>query len=430
MLLHVGCVPTLVVSSADMAREMMKQHDIVFSNRPKTTAADVFSYSYRDVGFSPYGEYWRQVRKLCVLELLSAKRVESFQSVRKEHASNLIKMIKQASFNKEAINLRVMLVEVVNNIVCRCVLGEKAEECNVRLGELSRRVTSQFTHFSFGDLFPYLAWMDILTGLIARLTATHRGLESVFDSVIQQHKSDATSSGNNDFVDILVRLQKDGMLDNHQLTADNLKAILMDMIVGGIETTSTTIEWAMAELMRNPNTRKKVQEEIRRVVGKKPNIEMEDIKQIKYLNYIIKETLRLHPAAPLLLPRETSETVTLGGYHIPAKTKVLVNATAIQSDAELWDRPYEFCPDRFENNPIDYRGRDYQFIPFGGGRRGCPGITFGIASVEYLLANLLHWFDWELPDGVVAEKLDMSEENGLTVHQKIPVRVIPVLHFP
>lgn len=201
------------------------------------------------------------------------------------------------------------------------------------------------------------------------------------------------------------------------------------MFGAGTDTTAVTVEWAMAELVKHPDAMKKAQAEIRRVVGEKAKVGEEDLHQLHYLKLIIKETLRLHPAAPLLVPRETLTDVEVKGYHIAANTRVFVNAWAIARDPNSWKKPEEFLPERFANIPIDFKGRDFQFIPFGAGRRSCPGMSFGINSVELALANLLYWFNWELPKGLTKDDLDMSEDVGITVHMKFPLRMVPKLHF-
>jgi cytochrome P450 len=198
------------------------------------------------------------------------------------------------------------------------------------------------------------------------------------------------------------------------------------MFVGGTDTSSTILEWSMAELVKNPSIMKRAQEEVRKVVNKKSKIDVNDIKKMDYLKCILKETLRLHPPLPLSVPRETITSVKIGGYDIPAKTKVFVNTWAIQRDPKVWERPEEFIPERFEDSPMDYKGQDFEFIPFGGGRRGCPGMTFGVAAVENVVANLLCWFDWKL----LGEDLDMTEINALTASKKIPLHLVPTLHSP
>ena len=203
------------------------------------------------------------------------------------------------------------------------------------------------------------------------------------------------------------------------------------MFVGGTDTTSTTLEWLMAELLKTPSTMKRAREEVRRVVGKKSRIDLNDINQMNYLKCVIKETLRLHPPVPLMVPRETTNSVKLGGYDIPPKTRVYVNAWAVHRDPEVWDRPEEFLPERFIDNPIDFIGQDFELFPFGGGRRACPGSTFSVSSIEYVIANLLYWFDWRLPNAnVKGEDLDMSEAKSFVVSKKIPLHLVPSLHSP
>jgi cytochrome P450 len=194
------------------------------------------------------------------------------------------------------------------------------------------------------------------------------------------------------------------------------------MFSAGTDTISTLLEWAMTELLRHPNIMKKLQEEVKSVVGDRTNITEDDLGNMKYLQAVIKETLRLHPPIPLLVPRENRQDIKLKGYHIKAGTRVIINAWAIARDPTYWNQPEEFKPERFLNNSIDIKGNDFELIPFGAGRRGCPGIVYAMAANELVLANLVHQFKWELPDGVAGlETLDMSETFGLTMHRKTPL---------
>ncbi|KAF8378206.1 hypothetical protein HHK36_029544 [Tetracentron sinense] len=231
MLLHLGHAPTLVVSSAEMATEIMKTNDIVFANRPMITAAKVFLYGGIDVGFSPYGEYWRQVRRICVLDLLSVKKVQSLKYVREEEVAVMIENISRSCASGATINLSEILLAISNNIVCRSVLGRKYEEKEgkSKFGELSREVMVLFGAFSFGDYFPSFGWMDVLTGFASKLNKTFRALDAFFDQVIEEHlnsKRDNDDDDKNDFVDLLLNVQKSSMLDI-KLTRDNIKAIIL-----------------------------------------------------------------------------------------------------------------------------------------------------------------------------------------------------------
>ncbi|MBA0725071.1 hypothetical protein Golax_021688 [Gossypium laxum] len=336
MLLHIGHTPTLVVSSAELAEEMVRNHDIVFSNRPITTAVKILLYGCKDFGFAPYNEYWRLARKICILHLLSLKRVQSIQFVREEEVLTLINKIRGRCLDASPINMTEMLLGTSHNLISRCVIGLKGDEeggSGARFGEVTRRFMHQISEFNVGDMFPSLGWLDVLSGFIGRLKETAKEMDEFLDKVIEEHKA-LKSYDEKDFVHILLQLQSDGMLGT-ELTRDHFKAILADMFVAGTESVATATEWTMAELMRHPNIMKKAQDEVRKVVGKKPKIDAEDIHRMDYLKCIIKETLRLHPPAPLMSPRQTSTSVKLEDYHIPPKTTVFVNVWAIQRDPGL-----------------------------------------------------------------------------------------------
>lgn len=194
------------------------------------------------------------------------------------------------------------------------------------------------------------------------------------------------------------------------------------MFAAGTDTTYTVLEWAMTELLRHPRVMKRAKEEIREVVGSKKHVNEEDVSKMAYLKAILKETLRVHPPIPLLVPRESIQDINLNGYEIKSGTVVIINAWAIAGEGSIWERPKEFEPERFLKSSIDFKGVDFEFIPFGAGRRGCPGTGFAMAINEVVLANVVHQFDWVLPDGL--EDLDMSETQGLTMHRKFPLTAI------
>lgn len=179
-------------------------------------------------------------------------------------------------------------------------------------------------------------------------------------------------------------------------------------------------------MMKNPRIMKKAQDEVRHVFDGKGNIDETGLEELKYLNLVIKETLRFHPPVPLLLPRVCGERCEINGYEIPEKAKVVVNAWAIGRDPNLWDDAESFIPERFLDSTIEYKGNNFEYIPFGAGRRICPGMNFGLANVKFELAQLLFHFDWKLPGGMKQEEIDMTEEFGATVGRKEDLIVIPV----
>lgn len=202
-----------------------------------------------------------------------------------------------------------------------------------------------------------------------------------------------------------------------------------NLFLGGIDTGAITMVWAMAELAKNPKVMKKAQEQVRKCIGNNGKFTETDTDQLQYLKMVIKETLRLHPPAPMLLPRETISHCKIQGYNIEPKTIVYINDWAIARDPEVWRDPEKFIPERFDGSSVDYKGQHFEFLPFGAGRRVCPGMYMGMATVELGLANLLYWFDWKLPDGMKEEDLDMEEASGslsLTVAKRTPLNLVPV----
>ena len=198
------------------------------------------------------------------------------------------------------------------------------------------------------------------------------------------------------------------------------------MFAAGTDTTSTAMEWAMAEVITHPDSMRKLQDELRAAVGGSGHVITEDhIDKLHYLKAVVKETLRLHPPIPLLVPREPQDDAEILGHHVPAGTRVVINAWAIGRDPAAWERAEEFVPERFLDGAVDYKGQDFQLIPFGAGRRGCPGVGFAAATVEMALASLMYHFDWE-PAGA---SLDMREVNGLAVHLKSGLPLVAKLRF-
>ncbi|KAL8149913.1 hypothetical protein AgCh_006789 [Apium graveolens] len=213
--------------------------------------------------------------------------------------------------------------------------------------------------------------------------------------------------------------------DSSDYTFDHIKAILMNVLVAGSDTSAAAVVWAMTLLIKNPSKMKKVQQEVRDITGNKGFVDENDVQKLVYLKAVVKEAMRWHPPLPLLLPYETIDKCVISGYQIEAKTRVYVNAYAIGRDPECYDNPDEFLPERFMNSNIDFKGQHFELIPFGAGRRMCPGLSIGVATTELALANLLYSFNWKLPPGKIKEDIDMATATGLTVHKKNHLCLVP-----
>ncbi|XP_019181897.1 PREDICTED: cytochrome P450 71A3-like [Ipomoea nil] len=421
ILLQFGSVPVLVASSSDAAREIMKDHDLIFSDRPKSTITDRLLYGAKDVAFAPYGEYWRQVRSICVLHLLSNKRVQSFRNVREEETQLMVQKIKQSCGSP--INLTDILLWLNNNIISRVALGRKYyteedgqnEETTKDIMGLLEQYIELLGVFDIGDYIPWLAWVNRINGFDRRVEKLAKELDEFIEGVVEEHsRVEKKEADGLDLVDILLQIQREDKI-GFPIHRESIKALILDMFVAGTHTSYTVLEWAMAELIKNPKIMKKLQNEVRTKF--KTN---EDIETMKYFKAVIKETLRFHSPAPLLLPRKTIQDVKVMGFHVTAGTHVLVNSWGIGRDPTIWENSEEFNPERFLNSNVDYKGMHFELIPFGAGRRGCPGLAFGVTTVELALATLIREFDFALAE----EKLDMNEGSGITCHKKIPLVVI------
>ncbi|KAL4644275.1 hypothetical protein ACB092_02G152900 [Castanea dentata] len=428
--LRIGYLHMVAVSSPDMARQVLQFQDNIFSNRPATIAISYLTYDRADMAFAHYGPFWRQMRKLCVMKLFSRKRAESWESVRDEVDSTVRDV---AANTGKAVNIGELVFSLTRNIIYRAAFGSLSHDGQDEFIGILQEFSKLFGAFNIADFIPWLGWADP-QGLNARLEKARRSLDGFIDHIIDDHinkkKNHGVVEGDTDMVDDLLAFYSEEAKvnesdDSIKLTRDNIKAIIMDVMFGGTETVASAIEWAMAELMKSPEDLKKVQQELADVVGLDRRVEEGDFDKLKYLKCCLKETLRLHPPIPLLL-HETSEDAEVAGYYIPAKSRVMINAWAIGRDNNSWEDAETFKPSRFLQEGVpDYKGSNFEFIPFGSGRRSCPGMQLGLYALDLCVAHLLHCFTWELPDGMKPSEMDMNDVFGLTAPRAIRLVAVP-----
>uniref|UniRef100_A0ACD5XZF8 Uncharacterized protein n=1 Tax=Avena sativa TaxID=4498 RepID=A0ACD5XZF8_AVESA len=431
MCLKLGRRRTLVVSTAAAAADLYRNHDLAFASRVPSAAVDKLSFGPdKNVSFSPYGDAWRRRKKMAVVHLLSPRRADSFGPVRAAEAAALVAAARRAAEAGEAVELRDLLYGYSNAVVTRAAAGTAGVTVE-KMKRLMGNTTALMSGLQAEDVLPGAAAKVVrwATGLDKRLDGQVEAWDKFLSEMIAEHlekKCADGAGGEEDFLDVLLRLREEGTA-GLELTDDRIKSIVKDMIFAGTETSSTTLEWAMAELIRNPRAMAKLQDEITRVTNGKTCIEEDDLSRMEYLKAVLKEVLRLHPPAPLLVPHESTTQAVVQGYQIPAKSALFINAWAIGRDPAAWgDAAEEFRPERFLDGGgmigVDLRGNDYQLLPFGAGRRICPAISFALPALEIALASLVRYFDWELPTGT---RLDMSEAPGLTTPPLAPLRLVP-----
>uniref|UniRef100_A0A0E0LIJ0 Cytochrome P450 n=1 Tax=Oryza punctata TaxID=4537 RepID=A0A0E0LIJ0_ORYPU len=440
MQLWFGEVPTVVVSSPEAAQEILRSHDLAFADRHMTSTTAVVTFGGADVVMAPYGERWRHLRKLLTQELLTVSRVRSFRRVREEEVSRLVRDLSAAAAAADSsdagVNLTEMVARMTNDTVLRCSVGSRCKYSGEYLAAL-RAVVRLSSGITVADLFPSSRLASMVGTAPRRALANRKKMEWIIEQIIQERKDQmetdtgdqaAAAESKPCSLHVLLRLQKEGGTPI-PITNEVIVVLFIDMFAAGTDTSSTTLIWTMAELIRSPRVMAKVQAEIRQAFQGKNTITEDDLGQLSYLKMVIKESLRLHCPVPLLSPRKCRETTKVMGYDIPKGTSVFVNVWAICRDSKYWEDAEDFKPERFEKRDIEYKGSNFEFLPFGSGRRICPGINLGLANMEFALANLLYYFDWKLPNGMLYKDLDMREAPGLVAGKLTSLNVCPVTHI-
>ncbi|KAJ1271554.1 hypothetical protein BS78_06G136000, partial [Paspalum vaginatum] len=375
-------------------------------------------------------------RRACLSELLGAPRVRGFRHAREAEAAALIAAVRDASRAGCPVNLSERLLSTSNRVVMRVAFGDHGGEGSAAAVVVLEEAQKHFGAFYVSDYVPWLGWLDALRGLPRRLERYFHELDAFYERLIHDHLNKAkaadSDSMEDDLVDVLLRLHGDPA---HRATfgsRDATKGILMDIFIAGTDTTAATLEWTMTELIRHPDILSKAQHEVRSIMegsgddNDRDMVRETDLPRLRYLKQVIRESMRLHPPAPLLVPRETTEACTVRGYEIPARTRVIVNAAAIGRDPDAWGPDAaRFVPERHEGEGVDLSDHkpwhdSFALVPFGMGRRSCPAVHFATAVVELLLANLLFCFDWPAPRGEV----DVEEKQGLIVSRKNPLVLV------
>ncbi|KAA0053469.1 hypothetical protein IC582_008290 [Cucumis melo] len=430
MHLRFGSFPVVVGSSVEMAKIFLKTQDLNFVSRPKTAAGKYTTYNYSDITWSQYGPYWRQARKMCLMELFSARRLDSYEYIRKEEMNALLREIYKSC--GEVIKIKDYLSTVSLNVISRMVLGKKytdeSENGIVSPDEFKKMLDELFLLsgvLNIGDSIPWIDFLD-LQGYVKRMKALSKKFDRFLEHVLDEHNERRKGVEDyvaKDMVDVLLQLADDPDLEV-KLERHGVKAFTQDLIAGGTESSAVTVEWAMSELLKKPEIFNKAREELDRVIGRERWVEEKDIINLPYIDAIAKETMRLHPVAPMLVPRMTREDCQIAGYDIVKGTRVFVNVWTIGRDPTVWENPLEFKPERFMGKNIDVKGQDFELLPFGSGRRMCPGYSLGLKVIQSSLANLLHGFTWKLSGDMKNEDLNMDEVFGLSTPKKFPLDVV------
>ncbi|MED6179925.1 hypothetical protein PIB30_005383 [Stylosanthes scabra] len=431
LLLKLGTRNVLVVSSPSAVEECFTKNDITFANRPRTLAAKHLNYNQTTVGFARYGDHWRNLRRLTTMELFSTNRLAMFARLREEEVQLLVKQIfdeccmgkKEGA--KVEIELKTKLIDFSFNVMLRMISGKRyygkhgVAEGGKEFQILMREFTELEGNGNLNDFFPVLRWVDF-QGLEKRMIELMKKMDRFLQNLLDEHRTNRTSINqkmNMTLIDVMLHLRE---TEPEFYTDDNMKGVMLIMLVAGSETSAITMEWALSLLLNHPEAMVKVRNEIDTKVGKDQLVKESDLVNLKNLQNVITETLRLYPVTPQLLPHESSCDCIVGGFHIPKGTMLLVNLWTLHRNGELWKDPTRFMPERFE---VEGGGGEvcYNMIPFGIGRRACPGAVFAKRIMGHTLGALIQCFEFER---VGSEEINMKEGLGLTMPRVEPLMAL------
>ncbi|GLT58602.1 hypothetical protein SLA2020_314810 [Shorea laevis] len=435
--INLGSRKVLVVNNSEIAKECLTTNDKAFASRPKFVSTELLGYDNSMIGFAPYGPYWRQVRKVATLELLSNYRLEMLRHARESTIYASLQELyglwkkQRDSSDKALADMEKWFMNVTRNVMAKIIVGKQLNSSDAE-SERWIRLLKEFMELSgrfvLGDALPFLRWLDI-RGDEKAMKKTAAELDQVVEEWLQEHKQqrilDETKS-DEDFMDAMLS----GLgVDNEQLADITIKATCLSLAIAGIDTSAITLIWTLSLLLNNQYALKKLQHEIDTIVGEERKVNESDLKNLDYLQAIIKETMRLYPAVPLSLPHQSTEDCTVSGYHVPTGIGMFTNLPKIQRDSSMWMDPDEFQPERFlvSNKEVDVKGKNFELIPFGSGRRICPGINLALQVIQLTLANLVHEFEIST---LLDQPVDMQEGVGLTNLKATPLEVLIIPRLP
>ncbi|KAI3760588.1 hypothetical protein L1987_50985 [Smallanthus sonchifolius] len=395
--LFLGSTPCVVASSPEIAKEILKTHDNVFLDRPHNSIVDYFAYGGKGFIFARYGSYWKFLKKIIMSELLNGKTLDFLCPVRRDETNRFIKYLSQKAKDGKFVELEGELMKMTSNVISRLFMSKRCSEEEDELGDITKIITETaeiIGKFNFSDHIWFCKNLDL-----QGFGKVSKDVNSRFDALMER------------------------IIKKHEEARKEEKGV--DIFAAGTDTSAITIEWALAELINHPNIMKKAQEEIDQVIGKNRLVQESDVPNLPYLQAIVKESLRLHPTAPLIL-RLSTQDCTVGGYYIPTNTTTLVNVWSLGRDPMHWESPLEFMPERFEGKQLDVRGQHFHLLPFGTGRRMCPGTSLALLTVYTTLGAMIQCFEWTAGKNGNITIVDTDEGIGITLPRANPLVCVPV----
>ncbi|XP_060197174.1 cytochrome P450 93B2-like [Lycium barbarum] len=425
--LYIGRQLCFVASTPQLAKEFLKNNELVFSSRECSPAVTLLTYDV-SLAFSPVGSYWKFIKKLCTSELLSTHNLNNFRPLRAIEVRRFVQTLMNNAENGDTVNLTKELLKLTSNIISRMMMSSRCSDNAKEAEEVIQvvtEVTEIFGTFDVADVIGFGGRFDF-QGIKKRARNTHRKYDALLEKFItgrkmlrNSRKVEELKDDGKDLLDLLLDIMESETSDV-KITEDHIKALILDFLTAATDTTAITVEWAIAELTNNPRVLKKAQQEIDKVVGKQRIVGELDGPNLPYIQAIINETFRLHPPIPLLI-RKSVEDCNVEGYQIPNGSLLFVNIWSIGRNPKYWENPMEFRPERFmepiKGGAIDAKGHCFELLPFGTERRGCPGSPLALRELHVVLSTMIQCFEWKALDSsgeVIVNGVDVTERPGLT----------------
>ncbi|KAK3405859.1 hypothetical protein EUGRSUZ_K02083 [Eucalyptus grandis] len=434
--LRLGSIDTMVILSSRVATEFFKNQDLNFAERTVTDLMRSHDYHEGSVALAPYGSYWRMSRRLLTVDMLVAKRLNETAPIRRKCIDKMLTWIGEAASAEkvrlgEGIHLARFVFLTTFNLLGNLMLSRDLFDPDSKVGSdffVAMAGLMEWTgHANIADLFPWLRWLDPqgLRRKMDRDMGKAMRIASDFVRERIEERKIGREDDRRDFLDVLLEFEGNGKDEPAKLSEKQINTFILEIFLAGAETTSSTIEWAITELLLNPESMVKVKSELSQVVGSARKVQEADIDQLPYLQAVVKETFRLHPPIPFLVPRRAMRDTVFMGYDIPKNTQVFVNTWAIGRDPDVWMDPMVFKPERFIGSKLDYKGQHFEFIPFGAGRRMCAGVPLAHRVLHLAFGSLLHEFDWEFNGRKDPKTIDMRDRLGVTMRKYEPLLAVP-----
>ncbi|KAJ4706489.1 putative Cytochrome P450 [Melia azedarach] len=432
MQIRMGDAACVIISDANTAEKVLKTHDADCASKFEPGPTQQLMYKGATFFNSPYGPYWRFMKKLCVTKLFGGSQLDRFTHIREKERMKLLKFLVQRSVEGESCDLSMELEAVTNHTMYSMVMGKRCtsqaySDQAVEIRRIIMDIMELGSKFPLFEVFGPLKKLD-LSGNGRRIKSVFLRYDQKLEQIIQEYEENRTNIGEReerDVMDILLETYKDTNAE-FKLTKNHIKYFIMEIFMAVVDSTATTMQSAMAELINRPHAFKKLREEINTVVGSNRLITESDVPNLPYLQAIFKEILRLYPPASLLW-RTCAVDTKINGYDVKSGTKIFVNIHAIMRDPNTWKEPDKFLPERFlepGSQQMDFKGQDFRFLPFGSGRRACLGSSYALSVMLATVGSLVQCFDWKLKGVDKADIDTVTGDTGALAHSLVCYPII------